>query len=131
MTETIAPLTADTVASYVRFWNVEPAEQRRTGGEVFTDDVTYVAPVGVLTGVEALAGFTEQFVGNVGAYEFRARTEPDVHHDRARLQWEIRVGDASFAEGTDVLTADGDGRIRSITTFVDRAPEGVDTHPHH
>lgn len=131
MTETTAPLTTDAVARYVRFWNTEPTEQRRAGGEIFIDDVTYVAAVGVLTGVEALAGFTEQFVVNVGAYEFRARTQPDVHHDRARLQWEIRVGDTSFAEGTDVLTVDGDGRIASITTFLDRAPQSADTHPHH
>lgn len=130
MTETTASRTADVVVRYLRFWNAEPAEQRRTGGELFTEDVSYVAPIGVLAGVEALAAFTEQFVGGVGAYEFRARTEPDVHHDRARLQWEIRVGAASFAEGTDVLTTDGDSRVVSITAFLDRAPEGFDPHSH-
>ena len=120
--------TADAVARYVRFRNSAPDEQRRTGGETFADDVTYAAPVGVLTGVEALADFTEQFVGNVGAYEFRARTEPDINHDYARLPWELRVGETSFAEGTDVLAVGPDGRIVSVATFVDRAPN---TQPHH
>ena len=126
MTEDTAPLTTDTVARYVRFWNTESAVQRRTGGELFTEDITYIAPVGVLAGVEALADFAEQFVSNVGAYEFRARMPSEVYHDRARLQWELRVGDSSFAEGTDVLIGDGNGRIRSITAFLDRAPDRSD-----
>jgi len=120
--------TADAVARYVRFWNSTPDEQRRTGGETFADNVTYAAPVGVLTGVEALAEFTEQFSGNVGAYEFRARTEPDINHDYARLPWELRVGATSFAEGTDVLAVGPDGRVVSVATFIDRAPA---TQPHH
>lgn len=120
--------TADAVARYLRFWNSTPEEQRRAGGETFADDVTYVAPVGVLTGVEALADFTEQFVDNVGAYEFRARTEPDLHHDYARLRWELRVGELSFAEGTDVLAVGPGGRVVSVAAFVDRAPA---TRPHH
>ncbi|WP_324652244.1 isomerase [Georgenia sp. H159] len=122
MSDTTAPHVADTVARYVRFWNTPPEEQRRTGREIFTVDSTYVAPAGVLRGVEALAEFTEQFVGNVGDYEFRARTEPDMHHHRARLPWEIRVGETSFAEGTDVISIGDDGRITSVATFVDRAP---------
>lgn len=119
---------SDAVDRYVRFWNTSPAEQRRSGGEIFTDDVAYIAPAGVMTGVDALAGFTEQFADNVGAYLFRTRTEPDIHHDRARVAWELRVGDASFAEGTDMLTVNDDGTIASITTFIDRFP---DAPPHH
>jgi ketosteroid isomerase-like protein len=124
MTETTTSLTAEVVEKYLRFWNADPSEQRRTGGEIFAEDVSYVAPNGVMTGVEALAAFTEQFAAHVGAYEFRARTEADVHHDRARLRWEIRVGGASFAEGTDVLATADDGRIASVTGFLDRAPAG-------
>lgn len=113
----------ETIEAYVRFWNTEAGEpQRRAGAEVFTPDVRYVAPNAELIGVDALVGFTETFVANVGAYEFLARTEPETHHDRARLAWELRVGGTSFAEGTDVLVTDADGRITGVTTFVDRAP---------
>ncbi|HVX31107.1 MAG TPA: nuclear transport factor 2 family protein [Nitrolancea sp.] len=125
MTEETTRRTAEIVERYVQFWNAAPAEQLRAGDEIFSSDITYVAPVGVLTGVEALADFTAQFSSHVGAYEFRARTEPDILHGRARLQWELRVGDASFAEGTDVLMTDRDGRIQSITAFLDRAPAGA------
>jgi hypothetical protein len=80
--------------------------------------------VGILAGVDGLIGFRNQFAQHSPDYVFRARTEPDVHHDRARLQWELVVGSGPFASGTDVLELDGDGRIRSITAFLDQAPEG-------
>jgi hypothetical protein len=128
VTETTESDVAAAIARYVRFWNKTPDEQRRTGRETFVDDVTYVAPAGALTGIEALADFAEQFVSNVGAYQFRERAEPDMHHDLARLQWEIRVGGTSFADGTDMLTIGKDGRIVSVATFVDRAPGAQ---PHH
>ncbi|MEX0428472.1 nuclear transport factor 2 family protein [Nocardioides sp. DS6] len=130
MTETTTPLTAEAVANYVRFWNTDPSELRRSGGQIFSEDIIWVTPIGVTSGIEGLARFVEQFTEHVGAYEFRARTEPDVHHDRARVPWELRVGDASFAEGTDVLTATGDGRIMSVTGFLDRAPDGFDPADH-
>lgn len=116
----------ETIDAYVKFWNTEAGDpQRRVGAEVFAPEVSYVAPTGVRVGVDALVEFTETFVAGVGAYEFCARAEPEVHHGRARLAWELRVGGASFAEGTDVLVTDADGRITAITTFVDRAPEGA------
>lgn len=128
MTETIT--TTDTVVRYLKFWNAPPADQPRLGADLFTDDISYVTPVGVRVGVAEQIAFTEQFRDGVGAYEFRARTEPDVHHDRARLQWEILVGGTSFAEGTDVLITDETGRVQSVTAFLDRAPEGFDPNAH-
>ena len=63
-------------------------------------------------------------------YRFQPRTEPDTHHDRARLQWGLVVAGESFAAGTDVLEIDETGRIVSITGFVDRAPAGFDPDGH-
>ncbi|WP_210943669.1 hypothetical protein [Streptomyces sp. MK37H] len=63
----------------------------------------------------------------------RAR-RPQVHHHRARLQWEILTGDCdgtSFATGTDVIQLDEDGRISSVIAFPDRAPEDFDPEAHH
>lgn len=121
-----------TVQAYLRFWNSEPGDaQRRAGEDMFRPDITYIAPVGVLAGVAALVDFTRQFREHVGAYSFDARSEPDVHHDRVRLPWQLKVGDAVFAEGTDVLITDESGRITTVSTFLDRAPEGFDPHTDH
>jgi hypothetical protein len=137
MTETAVPTEsasghASTIERYVRFWNAEFAgDQRRLAAMTFTDDVEYHAPIGDLRAAESLIDFRNEFAGQMGAVAYRLREEPDVVGDRARVRWEIRVGDdlgTSFAEGTDVLVFGDDGRIISATTFLDRAPEGFDPH---
>ncbi|MFC7403679.1 isomerase [Georgenia alba] len=127
MSTTTTPTTAQ---EYVRFWNLPPQEQRSLGRSLFTPDVLRTTPVGVGTGVEDMVDFSTQFATHVGDYEFRSRAEPDAHHDRVRVPWELLAGGGSFAEGTDVLTLDDAGRITTIVGFLDRAPEGFDHHAH-
>jgi len=117
----------DTIERYVRFWN--PGADDAFTAETLVEDVEYCAPVGVLTGSAALVDFRRQFTDHMGSYEFRRRTALDLHHDRARLSWELvtATGD-SFAEGTDVLTVADDGRVRAVTVFLDRPPAGFDAH---
>lgn len=121
-----APDTAAAVERYLEFWSAETAERRRalaTGA--FTGDVDYRSPVGAMHGTEALVDFGARFNEHVGAVAFVARREPESHNGRVRLLWEIRLPDgASFAEGTDVLTVAPDGRVESVTAFLDRPPEG-------
>lgn len=135
MSETTAPSGTHhdaTLERYLRFWNAgTPEEQHRLAAEIFTDDIGYHAPVGILSGPQALIDFRDEFARHMGSVAFRRREEPQIHHDRARLRWEIEAGgERSFAAGTDVLTFGPDGRIGSITTFLDRAPEGFDPHAH-
>lgn len=115
----------DAVEQYVAFWNATNAdEQQRPAATPFSDQLSYYAPVGVLRGIDELIGFRNQFAQHSPDYVFRPRTQPQAHHGRARLQWELVVAGESFATGTDVLELDDDGRIVAITTFLDRAPEG-------
>ncbi|GAA5026458.1 nuclear transport factor 2 family protein [Actinopolymorpha pittospori] len=119
------------VDRYVQFWNAAtPEAQQRLAAEAFADDVSSHVPVAVMRGVEELIAFRNQFAHHFPDYRFQSRTEPDTHHDRARLQWEIVVGGQSFAAGTDVLELDDAGRITEITGFLDQAPEGFDPHAH-
>jgi hypothetical protein len=135
MTETLVqdPAFARLVEAYVRFWNAGTEEQRhRSAAAAFAGDVEYRAPIGILGGTQALTAFRDRFVGHMGTVEFRLRGRPQTHHDRARLAWEILTEDgSSFATGTDVLHLDEDGRISSVTVFLDRAPEGFGTDAHH
>jgi SnoaL-like domain len=121
------------VERYVAFWNADTAEdQRRLAAMTFIGGVQYTAPIGVLSGPAALMGFRTQFVDHVGAATFRARESAQTHNDRARLKWEIVTGNGeSFATGTDVMVIGSDGLISSVTSFLDRAPEGFDPHAHH
>ncbi|MGW7542063.1 nuclear transport factor 2 family protein [Streptomyces sp. NPDC054770] len=126
--------TAERLDEYVRFWNTgTEQEQRAHAAAAFADGVEYRAQIGVLNGTQALIDFRNQFAAHMGPVTLRLRDQPQVHHDRARLRWEILTGDGagtSFATGTDVLHLDADGRISSVTVFLDRAPEGFDPEAH-
>lgn len=126
MTET---LTTEAVRAatdrYLRFWNAgQPA------GETFVDDVEYAAPVGVLRGPAALIDFRDQFTGHVTGAALHPIGEPEAHHDRARLRWEIIVAGERFAAGTDVTRVGADGRVEAVTSFLDQEPEGFRDHDH-
>ncbi|MCL2732890.1 MAG: nuclear transport factor 2 family protein [Actinomycetia bacterium] len=136
MTETTAQAPTEqraAVESYVRFWNAgTPQEQRRLAAEAFTDDVTYYALIGILRGPSELAAFRDEFAGHMGEVAFRPRAEAQILHGRARLTWEIEAGGKRvFAAGTDVLVFAPDGRIASVSAFLDQAPEGFDPQAHH
>ena len=139
MSETASSTTATAdevnlvaVNRYVEFWNAATAdEQRRLSAETFAAGVSYHAPLGLMRGAEEMVGFRNQFAQHVPGYRFQPRSKPDAHHDRARLQWELVVGGDSFAAGTDVLELDDEGRIVSVASFLDQAPEGFDPHAHH
>lgn len=130
MTTTPDP-TSIAIARYLRFWNSDPGpEQQALAEQTFRSDVRYHAPLGERAGVEQLLELSREFTEHLGDVAFRARSEPEVVRGRARLRWEILRGDDSFAEGTDVLVVDAQGRVASVTTFLDRAPAGFDPHAH-
>lgn len=133
-TSTPGPTTSEsrTVAQYVEFWNAATGdEQQQLAAATFVDGVGYHAPVGLLRGAEELIDFRNRFAQHMPDYEFRARTEPEVRQDHARLRWELIVSGESFATGTDVLELADDGRIASVTGFLDRAPDGFDPRVDH
>ncbi|WP_121254427.1 nuclear transport factor 2 family protein [Nocardioides ferulae] len=125
-----AGTTATAVSRYLRFWNCDPGpDQTALAATVFHDDVHYLAPLGEWRGVPHLLELSARFAEHLGDVAFIARREPEVLRDRARLRWEIVRGDDSFAEGTDLITVDQDGRIAEVITFLDRAPVGAEAHP--
>lgn len=130
MTATTDLPVTEAIERYARFWNAETADaQRRIAAELFTDGLEYHAVPGVLFGAEALIDFRSQFIGHVGQASYRPLATPDHHHDRARMRWEIVLADGtSFAAGTDIFDLAPDGRITSVTAFLDRAPEGFEHH---
>ncbi|MET9021345.1 nuclear transport factor 2 family protein [Actinopolymorpha sp. NPDC004070] len=120
------------VDRYVEFWNAAaPEDQQRLAAQTFAEEVSSRTPVALMRGVEELVAFRNQFAQHFPDYRFRARAEPEAHHGRARLRWEIVVGGGtSFATGTDVLRLDEAGLVTEITGFLDRPPEGFGHHEH-
>nr|BFD86422.1 nuclear transport factor 2 family protein [Streptomyces sp. Xyl84] len=116
------------VARYLEAWNANGAEALgKAVAAAWTPDGRYTDPLAEVRGHEQIAaliaGAHEQFPG----FTFRLSGAVDGHHDTARFSWELvseADGSAPVA-GFDVITLDGEGRIRSVLGFLDRVPAGA------
>ncbi|MGV9253313.1 nuclear transport factor 2 family protein [Streptomyces sp. NPDC003697] len=116
------------VARYFEAWNARGTETlTKTVAAAFTPDGSYTDPLADVRGHEQIAAVIsaaqEQFPG----FSFRLNGVVDGHHDTARFSWELvseADGTAPVA-GSDVITLDGEGRIRTVLGFLDRVPAGA------
>lgn len=115
----------DAVQRYFTAWNTTgPEELEKAVAAAFTEDATYTDPLADVRGhdglVAAISGAHQQFPG----FGFRLTGTPDAHHDLVRFTWDLVSGaDGSApAAGFDVIRLDGDGRISSVSGFLDRVP---------
>ena len=114
---------ASTIARhYLAAWN-EPdgAARRHHVQQLFTANARYVDPMmqgSGHDGIEALiAGARQHFPG----HRFELSGVPDGHNDVIRFSWTLRAPDGdSVAHGTDIAVVAGDGRLASVTGFLDK-----------
>lgn len=116
----MSPVTT-LVDDYIAAWNeTDPAARRDLIARVFADDADYVDPQMEgrgHDGIDALiAGVQEQFPG----FAFTLAVAPDAHHDRVRFSWHLApAGGEPVALGLDVAMLDADGRMASVTGFLE------------
>ncbi|MFF5313488.1 nuclear transport factor 2 family protein [Streptomyces massasporeus] len=118
----------DAVARYFEAWNAEdPATRAKAVAAAWTEDGGYTDPLTDVRGHEGIAAVItatrEQFPG----FAFRLTGVVDGHHDIARFSWElVSTADGSApVAGSDVITLDGQDRIRAVLGFLDRVPAGA------
>lgn len=121
---------ARAIDGYFAVWNESDAAQRRALiDRTWSEDASYVDPLMAADGLEGI----DTMVGGVQAqypgYTFRLAGSIDSHHDRARFGWEMVGPGASepVVVGLDVAVITDDGRLRSVTGFIDHAPGMVAT----
>ncbi|MFE0630554.1 nuclear transport factor 2 family protein [Streptomyces sp. NPDC058864] len=116
------------VARYFEAWNssVDAEARAKAVAAAWVEDGTYTDPLAQVGGHEGIgaliAGVGERFPG----FAFTQVGEVEGHHDVARFAWELGAagaepGTAPIA-GSDVITLAEDGRIRSVSGFLDRLP---------
>jgi hypothetical protein len=117
----------DAVARYFEAWNAGPDALAKAVAAAWTADGGYTDPLADVRGHEQIAAVItaahEQFPG----FFFRLSGAVDGHHDTARFSWELVNGADGSAPvaGSDVITLDGEGRIRAVYGFLDRVPAGA------
>jgi hypothetical protein len=110
------------VDTYIAMWNEPDAAQRRElVARTVSADASYLDPLMSGDGVDGIdamiAGAQQQYPG----HRFALVGAPDAHHDRIRFSWTIAPqGGDPIAIGHDFATLDADGRMRSITGFLEQ-----------
>ncbi len=111
------------VNNYIAMWNeTDPNRRRDLVAETVTDDADYVDPVMEGAGIDGISamigGAQSQFPG----HRFALVAGPEAHHDRVRFTWSLAAdGGAPVAVGVDFVDLADDGRMRSITGFLEPA----------
>jgi len=111
---------------YIDLWNERtPARRREILSQNWARDARYVDPLmsgDGHDGVDALiAGVQQRFPD----FRFRLIGEPNGYGDHVRFSWGLGPdGVDSPIKGTDFAVL-SDGRIRSITGFLDQVPAGA------
>ena len=111
---------------YIELWNERTAGRRRELlGEHWTNDASYVDPLmkgDGRDGIETLiAGVQQRFPD----FKFQLIGEPNGFGDHIRFSWGLGPDGAdSPIKGTDFAVLQ-DGRIRSVTGFLDQVPVGA------
>jgi SnoaL-like domain len=113
------------INGYFEVWNeADPATRRSLIGQIWAEDARYVDP---LLAAESAAGIDAMVAGvqkQLPGHRFRLAGAVDSHHDRVRFAWELigPNGGAPVYAGVDFGTLAADGRLSSVTGFLDRAP---------
>ncbi|MFF8612791.1 nuclear transport factor 2 family protein [Streptomyces sp. NPDC015350] len=115
----------DAVRRYFTAWNAAtPEDLEKAVAAAFTEEATYTDPLADVRGHDGLAaaisGVHQQFPG----FEFRLTGAHDGHHDIVRFSWDlVSTADGSApVAGSDVIVLADDGRIASVSGFLDRVP---------
>ncbi|WP_261570805.1 nuclear transport factor 2 family protein [Frankia gtarii] len=121
-------LHTEAVERYFAAWNAtEPDRIAAAVSAAWTPDGGYTDPMAEVVGrdeiAELIAAVHRQFPG----FTFRPVGTVDGHHDVARFGWELvsPTDGSTPVAGFDVLTLAADGRIRTVSGFLDRVPTGA------
>ena len=111
---------------YIELWNERSGSRRRELlSESWTADASYVDPLmkgDGRDGIDALISGVQQRFPD---FRFTLIGEPDGYGDHVRFSWGLGPdGIGSPIKGTDFAVLK-DGRIRSVTGFLDQVPQSA------
>jgi hypothetical protein len=114
------------IEKYFAIWSEADAERRRALiAQTWTDESTLLGPMVRADGTEGIDGLAAGFLEHFPDHRFRKVGEINTHNDAVRFAWELApVNDGPrIAAGVDFGRIAPDGRLVSVVTFIDQAPE--------
>jgi len=115
---------AQLIDGYIATWNEKDPDRRRAlVDSTFTDDADYLDPLMHGAGRHAIDAMIAGVQQRYADYRFELADGPDAHNDRVRFAWHLVANDTgeSIATGYDFGTLAPDGRLRSVTGFLEVA----------
>ncbi|MCY0858005.1 nuclear transport factor 2 family protein [Cupriavidus sp. D39] len=112
---------------YLAAWNEADAARRRALiVSTWTESASYVDPLMRGDGHAGIDAMIAAVQARFPGLRFSRATPVDAHGGNLRFTWELApVGAAAVVVGTDFATVAADGRLQSMTGFIDRAPQGM------
>jgi SnoaL-like domain len=112
---------------YIELWNERaPSRRREMLAANWTSDASYIDPLmrgDGHDGVDALISGVQQKFPD---FKFTLIGEPNGFGEHVRFSWGLGPdGTDSPIKGTDFAVLSQDGRIKSITGFLDQVPQGA------
>lgn len=107
---------------YLDTWNQRHAAARREQiARLFAPDATYADPLQSGAGIDTIDALIGSAQQQFGEHRFMLRGIPDGHNNVVRFGWSLLApGGAAVAHGLDIATVAADGRLASVTGFLDR-----------
>lgn len=128
MTETTDTTDAATTSAaavadrYIALWNeTDPARRRALVAAAWTGDASYADPLMQGEGHDGIAALIGAVHERFPGHRFTLSGRPDGHNGRVRFSWTLAAdgGAPPVARGTDFAVLAEDGRLRSVTGFLD------------
>ncbi len=110
--------------TYLVTWNETDGETRAALlAESWDASARYVDPLADVEGATAISEVIGAVHAQFPGFVFSPVGGVDTHHDVTRFQWGLGLpGEEPAAVGFDVVTTTPEGRIRSVTGFLDKLP---------
>lgn len=108
---------------YFAVWNETDRTRRRDLiAQTWTETASYLDPLIGGEGCDGIDAMVQAVQTRFAGHRFRRTSAVDAHHDRLRFSWELAPeGGPAIAYGTDFGVVAADGRLQTITGFLDAA----------